>query len=532
MNRIYTCLIIILSCFSSALFAQESGRLSGSFESNNQIYRDDSKIGAVAPKDKFGSNNYLKLDYTYGKFKAGIQYEAYLPPLLGYDFNLDDEGIGHKYVSYQDKDLAITVGNFYEQFGSGLLFRAWEDRQLGLNNALEGVNIKFRPTSYISLKAVYGKQRKYFDTGDGKIRGIDGEMNVLEGLKLEGNSVLILGGGYINRYQDYTGPLEDFPSSVNVWSGRVDFIAGKSALQIEYVNKGEDGNSSTSKIIPKGEALLANYSYTQKGLGLNFSFRRLENMTFRSEREAVSNELFVNYLPANTRQHKYSLANLYPYSTQAKGEIGGQIDLVYTIKKKTTFGGKYGTKISLNYSHYNKLEGTETDGVFYKDSKFFGFEGTKLYRDFNVEIQKKWSKRFKSYFTFMNLEYNKGIIEGGNKGLVKAKVFVADMLYKFKKGKALRTEIQYLSTKQDMKDWIAGSLEYSIGSRWSFFVLDMYNSGKTDIHYINFGGSYVKNATRFSVSYGRQKEGLLCVGGVCRMVPAASGLSFSLSKSF
>ncbi|WP_282014933.1 DUF6029 family protein [Marinifilum flexuosum] len=532
MKKAFIILILFFSFCYGDLCAQEKGRLSGSIESNNQIYRDDSKIGAKAPKDKFGSNNYLNLNYSYGNFRAGIQYEAYFPPLLGYSYKLEDEGIVHKYVSYEDKNLAITVGNFYEQFGSGLLFRAWEDRQLGLNNALEGVSIKFLPTNYMSLKAVYGKQRKYFDTGDGKIRGVDGEVNILEGLNIKGNTVFILGGGYINRYQEYTGPLENYPKSVNAWSARLDFTSGNSAFQMEYVNKGKDGSSLPSQIIPEGSALLTNYSYTQNGLGINASFRRLKNMTFRSERNAVDNELFINYLPANTKQHKYSLPNLYPYSTQAMGEIGGQIDLVYTIKKKTALGGQYGTRISLNYSHYNKLNGTLVDGAFYSSSDFLSLDGAKLYRDFNVEIQKKWSRRIKSYFTFMNLEYNKGVIEGDNKGMVKAKVFVADLLYKFKKGNALRGEIQYLNTRQDMKDWIAGSLEYNIGSRWSFFLSDMYNSGKTKIHYINFGGSYVKNSTRFSVSYGRQKAGLLCVGGVCRMVPAASGLSFSLSKKF
>ncbi|WP_282015659.1 DUF6029 family protein [Marinifilum flexuosum] len=532
MNKVYTYLILLSLCISNSVYSQNKGTLTGSFESNNQIYKNDSKIGARAPKDKFGSNNYLKLDYTYGNFRAGIQYEAYLPPLLGYDFNLEDNGIVHRFVSYENKGLAITVGNFYEQFGSGLLFRAWEDRQLGLNNALEGVNIKFKPTDYISLKAVYGKQRKYFDTGDGRIRGIDGEINVLDALKASSNSTFLLGVGYLNRYQDYTGPIEDYPSSVDAWSARMDFSTGRSAFQFEYVRKGEDGNASTPQIVSEGEALLANYSYTQKGLGFNFSFRRLENMIFRSEREAVNNELLVNYLPANTKQHKYSLANIYPYSTQAMGEIGGQIDFVYTFKKKTALGGKYGTNVALNYSHYNKLEGTLVDGIFYSDSDFLGLDGSKLYRDFNVEISKKWSKKLKSTFAFINLEYNKSELEGGNKGMVKSKIYVADILYKLKKGKALRTELQYLNTDQDMGDWIAGALEYNIGSKWSFFVSDMYNSGVSDTHYINVGGSYVKNATRFSVSYGRQKEGLLCVGGVCRMVPAASGLTISLSKSF
>ena len=42
----------------------------------------------------------------------------------------------------------------------------------------------------------------------------------------------------------------------------------------------------------------------------------------------------------------------------------------------------------------------------------------------------------------------------------------------------------------------------------------------------------LKNATRIALSYGRQREGLLCVGGVCRYVPAATGASISISTSF
>lgn len=532
MKKILSCLAIGWCFLCPDLAAQQKGVLSGSIESNNQIYRNDSKIGAKAPKDKFGSNNYLQLNYSYGKFHTGIQYEAYLPPMLGYDFNLEDEKIIHRFVRYEDEQLSITVGNFYEQFGSGLLFRAWEDRQLGLNNALEGVNIRFRPTNYISLKAIYGKQRKYFDTGDGRIRGIDGDLNVLEALQIKSDVNFLIGGGYINRYQDYTGPVEDYPESVDAFSGRLNFGVGNNNLQVEYVHKGEDGIMGSNDIVENGNALLINNTYARRGFGLNLSFRRLENMNFRTERGAINNELLVNYLPANTKQHKYSLANIYPYSTQSNGEIGGQFDFFYTFKKKTALGGKYGTRIALNYSMYNKLVGVQAVNGYYTDSEFLDFDGTKLYRDFNVELQKKWSKKFKSYFSFINLEYNKGILEGGNKGLVKANIFVADLQWKFKKGKALRTELQYLSTEQDMGDWTAASLEYNIGSRWSFFASDMYNNGKTDVHYINVGGSYVKNATRFSISYGRQREGLLCVGGVCRIVPAASGLSFSLSKSF
>ena len=34
------------------------------------------------------------------------------------------------------------------------------------------------------------------------------------------------------------------------------------------------------------------------------------------------------------------------------------------------------------------------------------------------------------------------------------------------------------------------------------------------------------------LGYGKQREGLLCIGGVCRQVPASNGLTFSLTTSF
>ena len=56
--------------------------LSGSIESNSLL--------DLSPA--FYSNNYLKLDYSYGRFSAGIQAEYYPNPLPGYDAGL--KGIG------------------------------------------------------------------------------------------------------------------------------------------------------------------------------------------------------------------------------------------------------------------------------------------------------------------------------------------------------------------------------------------------------------------------------------------------------
>ena len=34
------------------------------------------------------------------------------------------------------------------------------------------------------------------------------------------------------------------------------------------------------------------------------------------------------------------------------------------------------------------------------------------------------------------------------------------------------------------------------------------------------------------LSYGKQREGIICVGGVCRQVPAANGFSVTITSSF
>ena len=37
----------------------------------------------------------------------------------------------------------MEVSKIFGQFGNGLIFRAWEDRKLGINNSIFGFNAKF-----------------------------------------------------------------------------------------------------------------------------------------------------------------------------------------------------------------------------------------------------------------------------------------------------------------------------------------------------------------------------------------------------
>lgn len=548
-------------CSSTLMYSQDYGHLSGSLESNIKWYNNDTKTGDfIDPVDGSSdehvrSNTYLKLDYTYKKWAAGVQLESYLPkPLLSYSPKYDDTGVSTFYVEYRSNKLKVTAGYFYEQFGSGLILRAWEDRQLGINNALLGGRITYRPTNDVMLTALYGKQKEGFELSEGQIFGFNTEIGLSNMMKLDDFS-LGLGLSYVGRYQeekyDYL-PNPTFDPLTNAFSGRLDFSKNSFYASAEYVAKTEDivviNNTLIKDFIKPGSTLLLNFGYAAQGLGLNATLRRMENMWFFSDREAAGNDYnanIINFIPALTKQHDYLLTNIYVYQAQPMvsinsslgkaGEIGGQFDVYYNFKEGSALGGKYGTKLAMNASYWANLKGEYQNSpkLDYK-ADYFGF-GEKYFSDVSVEIRKRLNPKLNTIFTYVNQYYNKEYLEGeGN--IIETNIIVAEANYKINQKRSLRFVAQHLWTQDDKKDWAGGTLEFNVNPKLSFYVSDMYNYGNdlkdNRVHYYNVGGSFTKGAHRLAINYGRQRGGIICVGGVCRYVPPSTGLSASISIVF
>jgi hypothetical protein len=121
-------------------------------------------------------------------------------------------------------------------------------------------------------------------------------------------------------------------------------------------------------------------------------------------------------------------------------------------------------------------------------------------------------------------------------GTIYANAGIADLTCNLTNKLSLRGELQGLWTKQDKGNWAAGLLEFTISPQWFFSLQDQWNYGNNDknqqLHYFLVSAGYTYNTSRITFSYGRQREGILCVGGVCRYVPAASGLTLSVTSSF
>ena len=522
-------IITVLTAWNRMAFGQENtrdGSISGSFETNTIYYMKDSKINAEAPFDRFGSNNYLKFDYRIGKFSAGLMYEAYLPVLQGYPGELKESDIVFKYASFEDRGLSVLAGDFYDQFGSGLVFRAYEDRTLGLNTSVEGIRLEYRYGNMLTFKGIYGRPRRYMKRAECELRGADITADIAAALGWE-NSILTLGGSYVSRYERYTGTEETIDPSVDAYSLRLGWGNGGWSFQGELVKKTSDAAEYNAWKNQHGSAVLLELGYTGTNVGVLLTGRRLEYMDFRSSRESQGIGEGINYIPALTRQYTYSLANLNPYAAQMNGEIGGQVDLYYLFPKGSVLGGKRGMKVALNFSTYYDLK-PKSDGKGY-EAVDFGDE--LLFRDLSADVTKEWNKRFKTIFMYSFQTYNP-LITGHESDGWDTHVIVGDFTYKLNPRNSFRLELQYLWMKADKKEWVAGMLEYNLAPAWSFFVSDMYNYGDTDLHYYTGGISFAKSRSRIALNFGRNRAGYNCSGGICRATPAYTGFNLSLTTSF
>jgi hypothetical protein len=548
---------------SALLWGQEEGRprgqLHGNFQTNVQYYLRDSTIdplGEAYPDERLLAAGFLNLTYTQGDFMAGIRYENYQNNLIGLPEGFRGQGIPYRFIRYKRDGLDVTVGNYYEQFGSGLVFRTYEERGLGLDNAMDGLRLIYEVKPGLNVKALVGRQRIYFETGDGIVRGGDVELNLNEFRESYGGTNLILGASFISRFQEAQDPVLNLPENVASGGVRANLITGNFNFYGEYAYKSQDPNSSNRFIYKPGHAIYANASYAKGNLGVILGYKYYDNFLFRSERVGNFTELLINYLPPLAELHTYALPALYSYNIQANGETGMQAEVSYKFDRGTALGGKYGTLLNINFSNSYALDKnfqsrldvdstltiSGTDG--YQD--WPGIGDIQYSQDFNVELKTKLNRKWKGTFSYYNFIYNKsalldGVVddliqEDSKIEMVYVNAAVAELLWKIKSRHSLRMEAQWMQTRQDRGSWALLLLEYSIAPQWFFAVQDAWNYGNPDpnlrVHYPLVSMGYTKGTTKIQLTYGRQQEGVFCVGGICRVVPASNGFSMMITSNF
>lgn len=536
-------IIGLMALCAVAATAQDEKKVTvtGSLHSEILIPQVDEKIGAEKSDDKVLTNTYADVALASKWVDAGARFEFLQYPLPGFEKDFKGWGLPNFWAKGKFNRVEVTLGSTYDQFGSGFIYRTYEQRSLGIDNSLLGARVQWRGDGF-TVKALTGRQRRYWDWNKAWITGADAEVNLEQWAKpmQAHNAHLMLGVSWVNKHERQEELMADpthklnFPEYVNAWDARARYQQGPVSLLLEYAHKSQDPSFDNVYNYGPGHVEMLSASYSRKGLSALVQVKRSENMSFRSRRSMTGISSMINHLPAFSMEHTYALAALYPYATNTQGEWAYQAELSYLFKKGTALGGKYGTQVRLNFSHIHSLEyediptGFGTDGP---KTTFWGWGDETYYQDFNVQIEKKLSRAVKLNLMYMNQRYNKTAVEGEG-GMVRSNIAVAEVRWNMARKWTLRGEVQYLSTRDDQGDWWYGLLELSWAPHWMFTVSDMYNSGETKLHYYQGLVTYNVKSHRIQVGYGRTRAGYNCAGGVCRYVPASRGVTVAYNYNF
>lgn len=581
MKRIFSVITILV--LSVSLFATESVdsvavkqgkkekkessvQLHGSFQTDILVPEEDKAIGATAD-DPFLSNSYLNLNLTSTYVNAGARLELMHKPLPGFEQGFAGGGIKGLYVSGGYKYFNVTIGDIYDQFGSGMLFRAYEERTLGVDNAIRGARVILTPYKGITFKALGGMQRQYFNFNKDNAYGFDFSKNGMMGFNLDldidqwsqfmmdNDYHLRLGGSFVSKYNedeeivimDNTGGYRlVLPKFVGAGEVRADFSHAGWRAMLEYAYKANDPTAENDYSYRPGQALFASLGYSQKGMSILAQVKRSENMVFRSDRGLGATAGNLNNMPAFGYTHTYACASNLPYATQANGEWAYQLELAYKFKPKTAMGGKYGTTFKLRGTYIlgldkdtvAKVRGTLWGTDVYT-TKFFS-TGDEYYLDAHLEFNKRITKNFSMIALYMYQRYNQEVIRGHGEFL-QAHTIVTDFQIKCSKNVNLRIEGQYQYTTQSKEDYeigghdygnnVFGLVELSLFKDFMISASDNYYF-RSDINYYNITFAYSHGPHRVQLAYLRAKEGYNCNGGVCRQIPAQKGLTVGYFVQF
>ncbi|MEZ4805425.1 MAG: DUF6029 family protein [Bacteroidia bacterium] len=558
----YYVLFLSICCLPSKLFSQSNntGELSGNFMTIAQGYDKDDKIGAsteVYNKFKSSVDAWLFLNYNVKGYSFSLRYDMFNnSPLLNPQGVYNQQGIGFWQASKDIGGLNITAGYFYDQFASGMIFRAYEERLLGLDMAIQGLRIKYNYKN-LAIKAFAGQQKGNIFTGDRfslspqALKGVNAEYSysILKKIRLTS------GASAVNRALDQA-TMNAVASQINAQPLETRFIPKFNAFSFngysrigfkninfygEYLYKTKEAipNQDGSLLINRdGQVIFTTLSYSKARMGkkkrfsfgANLQYKHIENFNFRTSPNEQLNNGLISYIPSITKQNTYRLLARYNAVTQFLGENSYQGELIVTPRR--------GTTIILNASNVSSLK---SNGDSLGNAKH-------LFSEYYGEIQHKISKKLKVKVGLQSIFYDQSRFEQKVRDSTYHDVNVItpffEVTYKLGKKTSLRIEGQYLETKQDLGSFANAIVELNHAPHWSFSVGDMVNTvphrssfsegvvSDEIIHYYSGFMSYSEGPTVVTLAYIKQVQGVNCTGGICRVEPAFSGVRLTLSTSF
>jgi len=456
--------------------------------------------------------NWFLLDYTHGMISAGLRYCAFLPndpnPVISRGKQRFAE-IDYKYFQFnlgnRRKGLKITVGNFYETFGKGLILKSYEDRNIRVDYNLQGIKLNGNYAK-IQFKALIGSIANLDNQREDLIHAFDIEYRGIKKLKFGVSAAK-------NIPENQTISRETFYSlriAPRIWNFDLYSELGIKTDSDANMKKLND-NSEIS-----GQAFYGGTNFFLHSWVLRAEFKYYDHFNFSSRDGTVQ----YNTPPSLRNQYSYVLPNRHPSPLNQNNEQGFLFEINYNLKNDSYF--------SLLYSETNSLE----PGSHFQKIYGLDLERSLLYKEFFANSLLRINEFLKANLAFVYTEeqgsHTKNIIP------------IFEIEYYFQEINTLRFSVEHQQT------YFKTTEEKSLND---LFLIEFLRSPGYSIAYIsemstreptqnqitrkfwnslNFNWQ-INYHSDINIMIGSRQQGNICVGGFCRYEPEFRGVEVKIN---
>jgi hypothetical protein len=447
--------------------------------------------------------NWFNLNYSYGNFKTGLRYEVFQPNDINPAVNrgkVNYSDISFKYLEYEigEKKSKINtiIGNYYTTFGRGLLLKIYEDRNVRVDNNLQGIKFEANFNNF-RLKAVSGMAENSKAERKDVLRGFDAEFRGIDKLNL---------GFSVVSNQPY---FEEFKPTT-LFSGRFAYKFDFFDIYTEYGIKKNSQLEDNLNQNYVGKAIYSNLNFYIKDFSISTEFKYYDNFKLTS----YDGTIIYNTPPSLTFDYSYILLNRHPFSLNHNNEVGFHISADYLVNDENKLTVNYGRTYSLEKdSFFKKISNSTTESELLLEDIFAKFENTSNYfgLTFGFGYKMEAITNTKSLTPVCEFKY---FIDEVN--TIKAVV-------EHQQNNVLPTDEKYFDDVITL-EWM-NSPDFSLS-----FVGEM-ETREPEIDkiernfwgFIRFGYNLFDNS-EITLLAGTRQAGNICIGGVCRYEPEFSGI--------
>ena len=429
--------------------------------------------------------DWADLNYQLKAFKFGLRYEINHPPdpfIFDKDYLVDEYALTYRYMQYRWKRMNFTLGNYYEMFGRGLTLRTYEDRNLRVDNNIDGFKFGYKGRKF-RTKVIAGRMRDKYNRRKDMLYGFDGEVKPLKGLHI--------GGSYLRQENGRK-------KAGSMWASRLNYGQGWWDIYTEAVR-------------PDWTSKLSHYTAVNlffDKISVTMEYKDYDNLSFRNSYDAE-----YNAAPSLSREHSFSLLNRHPHALNLNNEKGYQIEAAITPWEMW--------EIILNHS---KTRSHENQLLF---NEWYAQVHLDYHQQFEIYGALAWSEDLSTQNITPLID---GAFNISDRDQLHISYQHQHTINTLKAPNIYKSEFdnEFVLLEYSRSPWLSAAL---VGEWTNEDQLPNWQKDKNYWLYGTLSFNFWENQ-RVSILYGSRKEGFVCVGGVCRYEPEFNGLEIKINNRF